>query len=201
MPAGPLHDGALPVTAEEWRRYLAKYREWYLRLPASGHRSAARESVDLRPEREPADEQRVAAAEARLGVRLPPSLRGFLLASNGWGPVSAYTDRLCACEEIGWFRDTDEDFVDGMREAAEDAGLEIGEDDIFLNALSVARGEDTILLDTRSASAEGEYPAYLLHIGGGHLGEPCASFSEAIERGRAEIEFVRSRHPAGSAGE
>lgn len=33
--------------------------------------------------REPADEEQIAEAEARLGVRLPPSYRAFLLLSNG----------------------------------------------------------------------------------------------------------------------
>lgn len=195
MPAETPHHGALPATAEQWRLYLAEYNDWYLQLPASVHRLTLTDE-QLRTGwlgRDPAGEQQVAATEERLGVRLPPSLRGFLLASNGWGPVSAYTSGLSSCEQIDWFRNTDEDFIDGVREGYEDDGEEIPEDEMFLHALSVAQGvQDTILLDTRSASAEGEYVAYLLHIGGGHLSEPCGSFSEVIAQGRAQIEYVRS---------
>lgn len=201
MPAETPRSGALPVIAEQWRLYLAEYNDWYLQLPASVHRLTEEQLRTRWLGREPASEQQMAATEERLGVRLPPSLRGFLLASNGWGPVSAYTSMLSPCERIDWFHNTHDDFIDGFREAAEDAGEEIAEDEMFLHALSLAQGEDTILLDTRSASAEGEYEAYLLHVGGGHLSEPCMSFSEVIAQGRAEIEFVRSRRTQDSGAE
>ena len=201
MPTKTPRSGALPVNAEQWRLYLAEYNDWYLQLTASVHRG-----TEEQPQRrwlgcEPAGEQQIAATEERLGVRLPPSLRGFLLASNGWGPVSAYTSMLSPCEQIDWFHNTHDDFIDGFREAAEDVGDEIAEDEMFLHALSLAEGEDTILLDTRNASAEGEYEAYLLHVGGGHLSEPCSSFSEIIAHGRAEIEFVWSRRAQNSGVE
>jgi hypothetical protein len=197
MPTEMPHSGALPVTAEQWRLYLAEYNDWYLSgLTEEDRQFFAR---DMPHEfsaqwfgREPATEQMIAATEERLGVRLPPSLRGFLLASNGWGPVSAYTSILSPCEEIDWFPNAEEDYMDGYQSVYEDEGEEMPEDDMYLHALSLAKGDDTILLDTRSASAEGEYDAFLLHLGGGHLSEPCKSFSEIIAHGRAQIEFVRS---------
>lgn len=164
--------GTLPVTADEWRIYLAEYGPW------TGQ--------------EPATEARIVEAEQRLGIALPPSLRGFLLVSNGWGKVSMWTAGLCSVEEIEWFRDADEAFIDGYLSGAEDFGEEIDEaTDIFLNALSVAYGEDTILLDTVHRSPNGEYEAYLLAVKYGALHETCASFSAAIAKGRAEIESGR----------
>lgn len=35
MPAETPRSGALPVSAEQWRLYLAELNDWYLRLPAS----------------------------------------------------------------------------------------------------------------------------------------------------------------------
>ena len=145
--------GALPVTAEEWRPYLAEYSEWYLSDPADREYIWGRLSEEQRQAewmgREPATAEQIAAAEQRLGIMLSPSLRGFLLATNGWGPVSEWTDGLCSTEEIKWFRDDNEAFIDGYLSGAEDSREEIDEEtDIFLNALSVAYGEDTILLDT-----------------------------------------------------
>ena len=50
---------------------------------------------------EPASEQTVLAVEERLGVRLPPMYRNFLLTSNGWNCIGELD--LLKAEEIGWF--------------------------------------------------------------------------------------------------
>ena len=188
------HSVALPVTAEQWRLYLAEYSGWFLsEAPERLRRHVTEEQRRTRwLGREPADEQRITATEERLGVRLPPSLRGFLLASNGWGPVSSWTEALSSCEEIDWFHNTHDAFIDGRRDGFEDDGEDMPEDDVFLHALSVALGDDTILLDTRSISADGEYEAYLFAVNYGDLRDPCASFSEAIAKGLAQIEYVLS---------
>lgn len=193
--------GVLPVTAEEWRAYLAAYSTWYLSDPGDRGHVWERLSEEQRRAqwmgREPATAQQIAAAEQRLGIVLPPSLRGFLLASNGFGPVSEWTHGLCSAEEIAWFRDEDEAFIDGYLSGAADFGEEIDEEtDVFLNALSVAYGEDTILLDTVHLSPDGEYEAYLLAVKYGDLHERCASFSAAIAKGRAEIERLRTAEVA-----
>ncbi len=194
--------GALPVTAEEWRPYLAEYSKWYLSDPVSRKHVWGSMSEEQRQAEwvghEPATAEQIAAAEQRLGIMLPPSLRGFLLATNGWGPVSEWTHGLCSADEIEWFRDADEAFIDGYLSGAEDFQEEINEEtDIFLNALSVAYGEDTILLDTVHKSPDGEYEAYLLAVKYGELHEPCASFSAAIAKGRAQIQHLREQQARG----
>jgi hypothetical protein len=124
-------NGPLPVTAEQWRAFLAEYSDWYL-------------------SKEPAHWNNLTEEQRR----------------------TRWLGRLDAYRKAG--------------------GLEVdGEDDIFLHALSLAQGEDTILLDTRSVSAEGEYDAYLFAVKYGALPEPCTSFSEVIAEGRAEIEECR----------
>lgn len=197
--------GPLPVSAEEWRPYLAEYSRWY--MGDAVNLRHARRQVREEPcrdgwiGRDPATAEQIAGAEGRLGVALPPSLRGFLLASNGWGPVSEWTDGLCAAEEIQWFRESHEAFIDAYLGSAGDCPGDLDEEnDVFLNALSVAYGEDTILLDTVHKSPDGEYEAYLLAVKYGELHEACAGFSAVIAKGRAEIQHVRELRAARNGG-
>jgi HEAT repeat protein len=59
----------------------------------------------------------VEALEARLGTRLPPSYRAFLLYSDGaaaqpgWGPVTSGLG-LLDCAQVGWFHDRERSYVD-----------------------------------------------------------------------------------------
>ncbi|HEY3189173.1 MAG TPA: SMI1/KNR4 family protein [Solirubrobacteraceae bacterium] len=59
----------------------------------------------------------VEALEARLGTRLPPSYRGFLLRSDGAAAqpgVGLTTSEvgLLDCAQVGWFRDRERSYVD-----------------------------------------------------------------------------------------
>lgn len=47
------------------------------------------------------------AAEKRLGRVLPPSLREFLLVSNGWRSAGNFVHRLAGAEDLVWLRDDD----------------------------------------------------------------------------------------------
>lgn len=189
------HSGAPPVTPAQWRLYLSDYDERY--LGDSPERIGPDLSHEDRPAgrlgRAPASEVRLAATERRLGVPLPPSLRGFLMASDGWRPVpgSGWMPSISSCEEIDWLRNTHESFVAAYLRGAGGGGVR-GADDFYLRALSLARGEDTVLLDTRHVSADGEYAAYAFALAFGHLDEPCASFGALIAKSRARSERIRS---------
>jgi hypothetical protein len=50
-----------------------------------------------------ASEVQISQAEARLGIRLPPSYRAFLLASDGWFTGTDATSRLFSIQETDWF--------------------------------------------------------------------------------------------------
>ncbi len=50
--------------------------------------------------------------EARLGVGLPPSYRGFLTVSNGWRQTGTSIWRIWSTEEIDWFRVRNADWID-----------------------------------------------------------------------------------------
>jgi len=66
-----------------------------------------------------ASEERLAAAEARLKIKLPPSYRAFLGASNGWNQASRAVPELRPVEKIRWFRREHKEwvqaYVDPMR--------------------------------------------------------------------------------------
>ena len=146
-----------PVTAEQWRAYLTEYSDWYLRVTGltaedtipNGDSPTAQQVSARWLGYEPATDQMIAAAEERLGVKLPPSLRGFLLASNGWRKVSEWTVALTNCDEIDWFRNTHPEFIDALDgQATEDDDDAV---EFCTDCLNVARGEDAFLLDTSPA--------------------------------------------------
>ncbi len=59
-----------------------------------------------------ATEAQLAAAEARLGTRLPPSYRQFLSVTNGWRQTGSFVYRLWSTEEIAWFRVRHQGWID-----------------------------------------------------------------------------------------
>lgn len=61
-------------------------------------------------------------AEARLGVRLPPSYRAFLQTSNGWGPTSFAIDRLLAAHKVVRFIESEPDWVEIWKDSEESTG-------------------------------------------------------------------------------
>ncbi|MFJ2478590.1 SMI1/KNR4 family protein [Streptomyces sp. NPDC087659] len=179
-----------PKTPDEWCTYLTEYSNWYLdgagpnRLSMLNEQQISTRWLGC----EPASEQAIAATEERLGVALPPSLRGFLLTSNGWATAAEWVDALSACEEISWFRDTHEEFLQPLDDDDEDEEeWEVGI--ICERSLVIATGEDLFLLDTGAVSADGEYNAYLLEMKYGELLGPCASFSELFAKGREQLQY------------
>ncbi|MFF6999585.1 SMI1/KNR4 family protein [Streptomyces sp. NPDC008313] len=171
------------MTVEDRRFQPARNSDSFDRATPVGYDKVTSSQPGSRPGRVPATSEQVRAAEARLGVPLPPSLWAFLLVSNGCGPVSQYTEALRPCEEIDWFRRTHPAFVDSRRDTEDH--------DLFLHALCLTRGADAILLDTRTVSADGEYGAYLFAVKYGELDERYSSFDEVVLAGRSEIEWHR----------
>jgi hypothetical protein len=59
-----------------------------------------------------ASEEQIAAAEARLGTRLPPSYREFLKVSNGWHATGTFVDHVWSAEEVEWFAVRNRQWID-----------------------------------------------------------------------------------------
>jgi len=76
-----------------------------------------------------ASEQQLTAVESRLGIKLPPSYRAFLKASNGWRFAAKNTPILRAVEEIRWFRKEHKDWYEAYKMSAEP--LCVSEKDYF----------------------------------------------------------------------
>lgn len=90
----------------DWKGLLARCERWG-RDWAEWHGSQGREiAADQLPKAcAPATETLLAREEARLGVRLPPSLRSFYLQSNGYGRVGSVIWGVRGVEHIGWLCD------------------------------------------------------------------------------------------------
>ncbi|WP_019929103.1 SMI1/KNR4 family protein [Nocardia sp. BMG111209] len=108
-----------PSTADEWHGFLRAYSTEFpdspfmRRMAADGRAdqflSAAQRSAGWLGF-EPASADDIAAAEQRLGVRLPPAYRNFLLTSNGWNTISYAVD-LLPIAEVGWFPDVEPELI------------------------------------------------------------------------------------------
>ncbi|MEW1866765.1 SMI1/KNR4 family protein [Streptomyces caelestis] len=91
----------------DWQRFLRRWQEEW--VPSEDDTVELAEGdmtlADLALSAPPATEAETAAAEKRLGTRLPPSYRQFLGVSNGWRLDGGSIYRLGAAHEIDWFGD------------------------------------------------------------------------------------------------
>jgi len=76
--------------------------------------------------RSPATESEIRAAEARLGVKFPPSYRLFLSLSNGWRIFNSFVEQLLPVQEIDRFRRRDPESFALMESAREKTVARVG---------------------------------------------------------------------------
>lgn len=95
-----------PGPIDEWRHLFAR-SERSDRDRAEWERGKGRQTISdrLPTAIAPATEDQIARVEARLGVRLPPSLRSFYLSSNGFGNVGNFIWSVRSVEHLGWLRE------------------------------------------------------------------------------------------------
>jgi hypothetical protein len=136
-------------------------------------------------------EEKLAQAEERLGVPLPPSYRAFLRVSDGWRCPSAVIPRLWQAEELEWFRVTDPETIEawsnGDPELAERLrqALRISDQEIA--------GTAVYLLIPDVMTAEREWEAWLFaHWVPGAV--PYPSFRSLMEHER--LGFLQSEAQA-----
>ncbi|MFI1188954.1 SMI1/KNR4 family protein [Streptomyces californicus] len=168
----PEENDVAPVltTPGEWRDFLERYGELYVRVRADDEevddllddeQSEARdrgERVEPWLGEPPAGEEALAASEERLGVRFPPSLRAFFLASDGWTRLDGWVDGIHPCDRVVWMRDSEA----GGRVIGIYASIPGNEDEVrlFRRSIEIARGEDYWLLDPTDVGPDGEWAAY-----------------------------------------
>ncbi|MEV4063017.1 SMI1/KNR4 family protein [Nonomuraea dietziae] len=122
-----------------------------------------------------ATEFEIAQAEERLGVRLPPTYRAFLIAANGWGG-----EILLPVGEIGWLRDLDPDAAEPWDDTSvpDEEYLIYGDgqetalhfrSEYLPDTLLIGRFDDgDYLLNPRITTAEDEWEAW--HVAGWYPG-------------------------------
>jgi hypothetical protein len=120
---------------------------------------------------EPATEEQVLAAEARLGRRLPPSLRSFLLITNGWKDAGNFIYRLAGTDELAWLGTTgDVHWADAYQDEVVARSLR----------LSLAGDASVLFLDPMDIGADGEWAAYRLASWSGVGPERFDSFTDLM---------------------
>ncbi|MGY6021845.1 SMI1/KNR4 family protein [Streptomyces spinosirectus] len=171
----------------DWHTFLRRWQEEW--VPRTGDELDGGQTVT--PASRPgADEAAIAAAEERLGRRLPPSYREFLAVSDGWHvDQMAGVYQLGGAADIDWFRDP----YDMTSLYEEDLGDDPSYEDVLLagmwrRALRLETDSDAsyALLDPGDSDEDGEWALYLYHGWGGELPHRYPSFRaymEAMYRG------------------
>lgn len=114
-----------------------------------------------------ATEEQVAALETRLGARLPPSYRSFLLTTNGFLQPGVIVPRLLATDEVSWLRDVDPETIEAWLGASTVAAATVDSDAFerhLPSALQVSARETVgtamYLLNPEVVTGDGEWEAF-----------------------------------------
>lgn len=154
------------MDAGSWRSFLE-------RLSAAVLASPDLDSFDLPPAVrdaawlgfDPVADEQIAAAEARLGVTLPPSYRAFLSVTDGWRHCGGAIERILPASEIGWLRDLHPDWIAAWR-AAGDYPFDPAVDEVDYRhldktlAVSAIGDEAILLLNPERIGAGGEWETW-----------------------------------------
>ncbi|MFD2420853.1 SMI1/KNR4 family protein [Amycolatopsis pigmentata] len=140
----------------------------------------------------PATEEQVAAAEARLGARLPPSYREFLLTTNGWRDAGGFVWRMRDTENVGWLRDLDPDWEVWDEGIEEEENPDPEQGNRFTRGLLLFLEADAgiLFLDPGDVDEAGEWAAY--HLFSWQAAPPVrfGSFWELMEALYAEFHML-----------
>ncbi|MET8544689.1 SMI1/KNR4 family protein [Kitasatospora sp. NPDC004799] len=187
----------------DWQPFLRRWSaEWSDSLPEGEARSdedeAARRSRWLGFP--PASEERVAAMEGRLGRRLPPSYRGFLMASDGWRHAGGFVWLLAGTADARWhgnesgLAEVFEGYLDEDSGPAEwrDAG-------IWRRGLQLDVESDGlyVLLDPEDVDGAGEWAVYTWAGWRAEPPERHANFAEFMRGVYREFHRLRARPAVG----
>ncbi|MEV5570156.1 SMI1/KNR4 family protein [Spirillospora sp. NPDC052269] len=179
----------------EWRPWLSRWSKEWIR--------AAEEPEALEPDvvRDrwlgfaPATPEAVEAAEERIGMRLPPSYREFLLTTDGWRDAGIFVNRMSDTSGLGWVRDLESYWTEWDNLAGEE-DEESGTGPVTRGLLISAEADAGILfLDPGDVDENGEWAAYSLFSWRAAPPERHASFHALMESLYAE--FHRMRQPEG----
>ncbi|QJT05584.1 SMI1/KNR4 family protein [Streptomyces asoensis] len=174
-----------------WHDFLGRWQEeWVPRTDEDDDDEDDGGQTVVRPGRPGAQESAIAAAEERLGRRLPTSYREFLTVSDGWRvDETAGVYQLGGVADIDWFRDP----YDMTPLYEESLGDSPRKEDILLagmwrRALRLETDSDMsyALLDPGDSDQDGEWALYVYKGWSGEFPDRYPSFRaymEAMYRG------------------
>ncbi|MFF9262491.1 SMI1/KNR4 family protein [Streptomyces longwoodensis] len=165
-----------------WRDFLGRWQEEWTPRPDE-EADAAHSSMPLGVPG--ADEAAIAAAEERLGRRLPPSYRTFLAVSNGWHvDQTAGIYQLGGTADIDWFGDP----YDMTPLYEESLGEHPRREEVLLagmwrRALRLETDSDMshALLDPGDTGQDGEWALYVYKGWSGEMPDRYPSFRAYME--------------------
>ena len=149
------------MTTWDWKSLLQQMNDAILSAPLV-------ESFNLPPEviekkwigYDPATEEQIAVAEARLGLVLPASYREFLKVSNGWRVCNPYMDAVFPVERIDLMRNTDPDLILNWEQRRQDAEQASVADIAHTIRVSAWTDMAVLLLNPQKSTPEGEWEAW-----------------------------------------
>jgi SMI1 / KNR4 family (SUKH-1) len=90
------------MTSDEWRLFLTEYNRELLEYPEELNNCPAEVAAAGWLGFPPASEEQIQATEARIGRRLPPSLRNFYAVTNGWRDLNIFLWDIFPVEKLDW---------------------------------------------------------------------------------------------------
>ncbi|MGW6517974.1 SMI1/KNR4 family protein [Streptomyces sp. NPDC054962] len=185
-----------------WHDFLGRWQEeWVPRADEDEERDAEGDGgrSAFRLGRPGAQEPAIAAAEERLGRRLPTSYREFLAVSDGWHvEQTAGVYQLGGVADIGWFRDP----YDMTPLYEENLGDHPREEDVLLagmwrRALRLETDSDMsyALLDPGDSDRDGEWALYVYKGWSGELPDRYPSFRAYMEAMYRAFHADRAERP------
>ncbi|MFD7629564.1 SMI1/KNR4 family protein [Streptomyces sp. NPDC059851] len=189
------------MTREQWKQFLKRWSEEWVDAhdPERDTPLAAGVAQERWLGFAPAGAEEIAAAEARLGRTLPPSLREFLLTTDGWRDAGAFIYRLAGTSELAWLADADDS---GWIAAYSDTEFceddEEPEGEIIARSLRLSLDGDAavMFLDPEDVDERGEWAAYWLASWSGSGPERFGSFYDLMYD--QYVSFHALRRPAGA---
>ncbi|MFI2506313.1 SMI1/KNR4 family protein [Streptomyces sp. NPDC018972] len=171
----------------DWQQFLRRWQEEW--VPGEDDMEDLAEGgmtlADLALAAPPAAEAEIAAAEERLGARLPPSYRRFLAASNGWRLDGGSIYRLGAAHEIDWFGDPfgmTPAYQQGLTERSTEQEVLLA--GMWRRALRLETDSDMsyALLDPGDTDEDGEWALYVYKGWSGEFPDRYPSFRAYMQR-------------------
>jgi hypothetical protein len=156
------------VERGDWRAFLVRWSAEWVAVRRDGPREEWDDGGGTavrtgRLGREPASEERIRAAERRLGCALPPSYRSFLAVSDGWSHAGGFVHLLAGTKEVRWHEDVhrfgEKDRAGLTGDSSEEEVHRAGLWDRGLQ-LDVESDGTTLLLDPGDWDACGEWAVY-----------------------------------------